>query len=70
MALGLSADELTSCFTRKEDRLTIDEFRRCIDAKSTGAVRVSTGLVTNPADVNAFLLFAHNIIDKSQQELA
>lgn len=70
MALGLSADELTSCFTRKEDHLTIDEFRRCIDAKSTGAVRVSTGLVTNPADINHFLLFARSLIDKSQHELA
>src|SRR5581483_11388903 len=51
LALGISAEELSSCFVRYEDRLTLDEFRRCIDDKSTGAVRISVGLATNFADV-------------------
>jgi selenocysteine lyase/cysteine desulfurase len=64
LALGLSADELTTCFVNSQDRFTIDEFRRCIDAKSTGAVRISTGLVSTFADVYAFMQFAHSFVDK------
>ena len=46
MALGLSRDELVRCFATGDDdaRMTYDDFRRCIDGKSTGAVRVSLGL--------------------------
>jgi selenocysteine lyase/cysteine desulfurase len=69
LALGISADELTSCFVRHDDRLTLDEFRRCIDDKSTGAVRISTGLATTFADVYACLAFAHAFLDKSTAEL-
>ncbi|MEO7002945.1 MAG: aminotransferase class V-fold PLP-dependent enzyme, partial [Ktedonobacterales bacterium] len=50
LALGISADELTSCFL-KHDRLTLDEFRRCIDDKSTGAVRISLGIASTFRDV-------------------
>jgi hypothetical protein len=38
--------------------LTIEDFRLCIDGKSTGAVRVSLGLASNVADVEAFIDFA------------
>ncbi len=62
LALGISAEELTSCFIRRE-RLTLDDFRRCIDAKSTGAVRVSLGLASNFADVYRFVEFARGFID-------
>jgi molybdenum cofactor sulfurtransferase len=64
LALGLSAEELTTCFVRSTERLTIDEFRRCIDAKSTGAVRVSTGLVTTFEDVHRFVQFARTFTDR------
>jgi len=47
LALEISADELTACFVHSKERLSRDDFRRCIDAKSTGAVRVSMGLVTS-----------------------
>jgi molybdenum cofactor sulfurtransferase len=57
VALGLSADELSTCFVNAADRLALDEFRRCIDDKSTGAVRVSLGLVTTFADVYRFVEF-------------
>lgn len=64
LALGISAEELTSCFVRSKDRLTIEEFRRCIDDKSTGAVRVSTGLASNFADVYRFMKFARTFRDR------
>jgi molybdenum cofactor sulfurtransferase len=69
LALGLSADELTSCFVNSQDRLTLDEFRRCIDAKSTGAVRVSMGLVSTFADIQRFIDFARSFIDKCADDL-
>jgi selenocysteine lyase/cysteine desulfurase len=61
-ALELSKSELTACF-REHTNLTVDDFRLCIDGKSTGAVRVSTGLVTNFADVHRFVQFAKRFIE-------
>ncbi len=60
IALGITGTELSSCFRQPahESHLTIDDFRLCIDGKSTGAVRVSLGLVSNAADVDRFLAFA------------
>ncbi len=69
LALGISAEELTSCFVRSQDRFTIDDFRRCIDAKSTGAVRVSLGLATTFEDVYHLLQFAQSFLDKHTQEI-
>jgi molybdenum cofactor sulfurtransferase len=63
VALGLSAEELSACFVRTGDRLALDEFRRCIDDKSTGAVRVSLGIVTTFADVYRFAEFAAGFAD-------
>lgn len=63
MALGISAEELTSCFIT-HDRMTLDEFRRCIDDKSTGAVRVSVGMVTTFADVYRFVEFARRFLNQ------
>ncbi len=57
MALGLEKEELDACFSDADDRMSLEEFRRCIDGKSTGAVRVSVGMVSNFDDVEAFLLF-------------
>jgi selenocysteine lyase/cysteine desulfurase len=56
--------ELDVCFTSPghEDRLSIDDFRTCIDGKSTGAVRISVGMVTNYRDVKAFLNFAKGLL--------
>ncbi len=65
LALGISRLELDVCFTRPghEDRLSLDDFRLCIDGKNSGAVRVSLGLVTNFNDVQAFLLFARGLLN-------
>jgi len=64
IALGISRVELDVCFTRPdhEDRLSIDDFRKCIDGKSSGAVRISVGMVTNFNDVQAFLAFAGGLL--------
>jgi molybdenum cofactor sulfurtransferase len=60
IALGLTGTELASCFRQPEHEthLTVDDFRMCIDGKSTGAVRVSLGLASNRADIDRFLAFA------------
>ncbi len=62
LALGISAQELTACFGPAKERLTIDEFRRCIDAKSSGGVRISVGLATTFEDVYRFVQFAAGFI--------
>jgi molybdenum cofactor sulfurtransferase len=64
VALGISRVELDVCFTSPghEDRLTIDDFRLCIDGKSSGAVRVSVGMVTDFKDVQGFLAFAKSLL--------
>lgn len=63
-ALGLSRDELVTCFRRTPERMSYEEFRSCIDGKSTGAVRVSVGIATNFDDVQAFLDFAASFQDQ------
>ncbi len=64
IALGISRVELDVCFTRQghEDRLSLDDFRLCIDGKNSGAVRISVGLMTNFNDVQAFLSFARGML--------
>lgn len=57
LALGLSKGEMIQCLDRSGARLSLDEFRQCIDKKSTGAVRVSLGLASNFEDVSTFLRF-------------
>jgi len=65
IALGITGTELSSCFHQPEHEthLTVDDFRLCIDGKSTGAVRVSLGLVSNLADVEAFIAFAQTFLN-------
>jgi molybdenum cofactor sulfurtransferase len=65
IALGLSQTELVACFHQPQERLTLDDFRLCIDGRSSGAVRVSVGLVSNFADVYRFLQFTRGFIDVS-----
>jgi selenocysteine lyase/cysteine desulfurase len=64
IALGISRVELDVCFTSPghEDRLSLDDFRLCIDGKNSGAVRISTGMVTNFNDVQAFLHFCEGLL--------
>ncbi len=64
VALGISRAELDVCFNGPghQDRLTIDDFRLCIDGKSSGAVRISVGMVSNFADIQTFLQFARSLL--------
>jgi len=66
IALGLEAGELNTCFRQvaHQERLTIDDFRLCIDGKSTGAVRISLGFVSNFADVYRFMEFARGFVEE------
>ena len=65
IALGISKPELAACFTQPGhgQRLSLDDFRLCIDGKNSGAVRVSLGLVSNFEDVQAFLKFAEGLLE-------
>jgi selenocysteine lyase/cysteine desulfurase len=65
VALGISRDELAECFRSPghENRLTLDEFKGCLHGKTNGAVRISAGIASNFADVQAFLGFARGFID-------
>ncbi|HEX7541463.1 MAG TPA: aminotransferase class V-fold PLP-dependent enzyme [Anaerolineales bacterium] len=64
IALGISKPELAACFTQPGhgQRLSLDDFRLCIDGKASGAVRVSVGLVSNFEDVQVFLKFAEGLL--------
>ena len=62
MALGLERDELVTCFRQAGEHMEYEDFRRCIDGKSSGAVRMSVGLASNFADVHAFLQFAREFL--------
>ena len=62
LALGLSAGELTSCFAVQQ-RMDYEDFRRCIDDKSTGAVRISVGLVSNFEDAYTVVQFIRQFVD-------
>ncbi len=64
LALGLSAGELNTCFALKP-RMEYTDFRRCIDDKSTGAVRVSYGLASNFKDAWSLVQFAREFIDRN-----
>jgi selenocysteine lyase/cysteine desulfurase len=65
-ALELSKTELIGCFRSTEEvkhgPFTIDDFRLCVDGKSSGAVRLSVGLASNYRDVARFLDFAHGFV--------
>ena len=65
LALGISRVELDVCFhgPGHEERLSIDDFRSCINGKSSGAVRISIGTVSNFADIEAFLRFAVELVE-------
>ncbi len=65
IALGISRVELDVCFTTPghEERLSLNDFRLCIDGKNNGAVRISTGIVTNFNDVQAFIHFCRGLLN-------
>jgi len=68
VALGISKNDLNTCFSMKP-RLEYRDLRTCIDGKSTGAVRISCGLVSNFKDVYRFVELASQFVNKSLTEL-
>jgi len=62
-ALGIAKEELDRCFSDAGERLTYEDLRRCIDDKSTGAVRVSLGLISNLTDVERFVEVAASFLE-------
>jgi molybdenum cofactor sulfurtransferase len=64
LALGLTRDEIATCFRRPQDVMTYEDFRQCIHHEGTGAVRISLGLASNAADVEAFLQFAEGFLEE------
>jgi molybdenum cofactor sulfurtransferase len=68
IALGISRAELATCFTQSAHakRLSIDDFRDCIDGKSTGAVRISLGIASDFKDAAAFVDFARGFLDRAR----
>lgn len=64
VALGISKLELVACFTQPihQDRLSLNDFRLCIDGKSSGAVRISVGLVSNFSDIQRLLQYAEGLV--------
>ncbi len=63
LAFGLSRSDINQCLGRDASGMNYDEFRRCIDPKAAGAVRVSLGLASNLADVSQLVDCLESFID-------
>ena len=68
-ALGFSRDDLAPCF-RDKDQLNAEQFAHVIQGKTTGALRASLGIVSNFADVHAYVMFARSFIDRPAAAVA
>ena len=58
----MSQNELTKCFRESMGWMEREDLMRCIDADTTGAVRVSLGWATNFDDVYRFLDVADGLV--------
>jgi selenocysteine lyase/cysteine desulfurase len=67
-ALNLSKNEIVGCFNQprvqETAHFTVDDFRLCVDGKSTGAVRVSFGIASNFADAARFVEFVRTLQER------
>ncbi len=63
IALGFTPEDLAACF-KEQDHLTFEQFLRVIEDKTMGALRASIGLVSNFADVHAYVQFAKTFVDR------
>ena len=64
VALDLPAERLANCFNAAGQRFDRDELRRCVNDRDSGAVRVSLGWASNTADVDAFVAFAEDLLER------
>jgi molybdenum cofactor sulfurtransferase len=67
VSLGISKQELDACFLAMPERMSYTDFRRCIAGKGNGAVRVSVGLASNAADIQAMTAFARGFVNWSAE---
>jgi molybdenum cofactor sulfurtransferase len=63
VALGLTCEELASCFCG-QDQISFEQFMQVIDGKTTGALRASLGLASTFADVYTYVQFAKSFVDR------
>ena len=63
LALGLSPGDIQLCLGQPDHHMTYDGFRHCVAPKSSGAVRISLGLVSDFADAHAFVQFASAFLE-------
>jgi selenocysteine lyase/cysteine desulfurase len=70
VSLGLSKPELEACFVRAPNRMSYDDFRRCVVGKGNGAVRVSLGIASSMSDVEALERFASRFLNADADQLA
>ncbi len=71
VAHGLTKEDMDKAF-KSEERMTFEQFLSILersDGKSAGAVRVSTGLVSNFADVYRFWAFARSLLNKRAESV-
>lgn len=71
VAHGLTPEEMAEAF-RDHERMTLEQFQAVVlqkHGKSAGAIRVSLGIVSNFADVQRFLAFAGEFVDKRADEV-
>jgi len=61
IGLGLSPDEIKRCLPTSEEHLSLEDFGLCL-GREPGAVRASLGIVSNLADVEAYLEFARGLL--------
>jgi len=69
VSLGISKAELDACFVAMPQRMSYDEFRRCIVGKGSGAVRISLGLASSREDVEAVAAFARRFANARAPQL-
>ena len=63
MALGLEREEIVGCLAQSGNRLTLNQFRQCIDDRSTGAVRISFGIASTFPDALSVLRFFQEFVE-------
>ncbi len=65
LAMGIGGEEIAGCFNSDDGSgvaISYNDFRLCVDAESTGAVRISLGIASNFADTEAFIAFARSFL--------
>ena len=66
-AHGITRDDLAGCFGQGHERMTFEEFIRVMSGRAkdaVGAVRVSTGIASNFADVYRLVQFTQSFLDR------